>query len=220
MRIWADPGQGRLGKMGKVFGAISVACVLAGCGGSAGSLDPGAPAQGNRILNVIAFGTPNPPPPPITTDPTALKLICPDIEVLDGTASLRFYAGGQSSGNVRYQYSLGEVARECSVSGSQIALKIGVEGRVLIGPAGSPGTFSVPVRIAVRSEKTQQVVSSKSYKVSATVPSSDTQSVFQVISEPLLVPLLGEDASQDYTIVVGFDGAGGGTPVRASRRRR
>ena len=47
---------------------------------------------------------------------------------------------------------MGEIARECRVAGNQLIIKIGVEGRVLLGPAGSPGTFTVPVTIAVRDE--------------------------------------------------------------------
>ena len=61
----------------------------------------------------------------------------------------------------------------------------------------------------------EQIAATKTYRVAANVASGDTQGVFQLVSEPLLVPLTREDTSQDYTIIVGFDGAGGGTLERA-----
>ena len=201
-------------------GAFLGALLLSGCGG-ASAIDPDE-GVGSRITRAIAFNGIPPPQPPAVSDPAALRLVCPDVEVLDGTASLRFYAGGQGGENVRYQYSLGEIARECGVSGNQVALKVGVEGRVLLGPSGSPGSFSVPVRISVRREKDGQIAASKSYRVSANVPAGGTQGAFQVISEPLLVPLTREDTSADYTIIVGFENAPGGklegAPARPRRR--
>ena len=92
---------------------------------------------------------------------------------------------------------------------------------MLIGPAGAPGTFSVPVRIAVRSEKDQKVVASKFYRTPATIPAGDTQVDFTVISEPLLVPFTRDQADEDYTVLVGFDQSGGkATPAPRKRKRR
>ena len=203
-----------------IIGTLLATLALGGCGGGS-AINPGE-GIGAKISSLAAFGSTTPPPAPAAADPTALRLVCPDVEVLDGTASMRFYAGGAGSGNVRYQYSMGEVARECGVAGNQVSLKVGVEGRVLLGPAGSPGSFSVPVRISVRREKDGQIAATKTYRVAANVASGDTQGIFQVVSEPLLVPLTREDTSQDYTIVVGFDGTGGGTlertPAKPKRR--
>ena len=75
----------------------------------------------------------------------------PVIEVLDGTASVRTYGGSdQTNDNVKYQYSMGDIAREC-IRGpaTRSCIKVGVEGRVLLGPVGQPGNFNVPIRIAV-----------------------------------------------------------------------
>ena len=199
-------------------GLVAAAFALAGCGGGAPGEVPGASATA-RINNIIAFNSFNAPPGPVAADPNALRIICPDIEVLDGTAALRFYSGGNASGSVRHQYSLGDVARECNVSGNQIALRVGVEGRVLLGPTGAPGSFSVPVRIAVRRDKDNSVIASKAFRANVSVPSGETQAVFQIVSDPILVPLTREDASQDYTIVVGLDGAAPREPAPPRRRR-
>ena len=148
-------------------------------------------------------------------------LRCPQIEVLDGTASIRVYNGtDQSNDNVRYQYSMGDVARECSRAGKEIVIKVGVEGRVLLGPAGAPGTFSIPVRIAVRRESDQKPAVAKLYQVAATVAPGQTQGDFTLLSEPLTVPLLQTNADEDYTILVGFDEHGAAPAAKAPARTR
>ena len=204
----------------KMAAAGLMALALAGCGGGAASLDPGAGGTSNTVANILAFGRPTAPSAPAAADPNAIRLICPDIEVPDGLAALR--VGGQDGSAVRYQYSLGDTARECSLANGQIALRVGVEGRVLIGPAGSAGSFSVPVRVAIQRNSDQKAETSKVYKVAVTVPAGETQGSFSLVTEPITVPFKHEDATDDYSIVVGFDGARatGTAPVQRVRRRR
>ena len=47
-------------------------------------------------------------------------------------------------------------------------LKVGVSGRLLIGPAGKPGTYSAPLRVTVHDENPKKDVFTKVYKVEAT----------------------------------------------------
>ncbi len=133
-------------------------------------------------------------------------LFCPEIIVLDGTAAARVYAGAPATNmNLRYQYALGDVVRECAVNGDQLALRVGVAGNVLLGPAGAPASFSVPVRVAVISTKGSAPVVSKLYRVAATIPSGQAQTDFALVTEPLLVPFIQDHAEDDYTIKVGID---------------
>lgn len=141
---------------------------------------------------------------------------CPDVQILEGTAGLRVPAGS-SGGGVRHQFSIGDVARECAIAGGQLTIKVGVEGQVLLGPAGAPGTFSAPLRMVIVDERTQKPISSKVYSVSASIPSGQAQATFSVVSEPLAAPLRA-DADTAYTVKVGFDGRGGGE--RKSRKRK
>lgn len=194
--------------------ALALAALsLVGCGTSLDPMGGTGPAA-----SILAFNTPQPPPLPKPKGEIA-TVDCPHVEVLEGTSAVRV-GGGDSNNGVRYQYSLGDVARECTLVGNQISIKVGVQGRVLIGPAGAPGTFSIPMRIVVRAEKDQKVVASKFYRTSATIPAGDTQADFTVISEPLLVPLLREQADEDYTVLVGFDQSGGKDTSAPRKRRR
>jgi hypothetical protein len=134
---------------------------------------------------------------------------------------VRTYAGSAAtSDSVRYQFSISETARECDVVNGQIAIKVGVSGRVLIGPAGAPGTYSVPVRIAIKREGADGVLASKLYPVTATIPPSEAGAPFTLVSEPMLVPFTREEAREDYSIIVGFDQNGrAAKPSKVKRHR-
>ena len=180
---------------------------------------PSSDGGGSVFGNLLAFNTTKPGPVPTAARPED-PLQCPRVEVLDGTAAYRTYVGTDQSNNaVRYQFSMGEVARDCTRSGSQILLKVGVEGRVLLGPAGSPGSFTVPVRIAVRHDADGKAVASKFYDVPAVIGAGGDAAAFQVVSDPIAVPFISSRADDDYTILVGFDAAGK-TPAAPGKGRR
>ena len=54
--------------------------------------------------------------------------------------------------DLRYQVSIIRTARECHLAGNVMTMKVGIEGRIIIGPAGGPGEVDVPLRIAVVQE--------------------------------------------------------------------
>jgi hypothetical protein len=178
---------------------------LAGCGGHLGTFDtPQTQGGGSQVLAMmLGFKNNDAPAAPGTQ---VRHIFCPEVVVLEGTAASQTYAGTPpSSANLRYQYALDDTARECTLEGDQLAIKIGVAGKVLLGPAGSPGGFSVPVRMAVLREHDNQPIVSKIYRASVTVAAGETRADFTVVSEPLHVPFIQDHAEDDYTIKVGID---------------
>jgi len=156
-----------------------------------------------NTTKMMGFGKPTPPPPPEA--PSG----CPTIGILDGTQSQRVMApGGSDNQSVRYQYSLFNVGRECTISGGRIALKVGAGGRVLLGPAGSAGHFDIPIRVVVFSEVSQKPVESKLFRVPASVPTGQAGAPFQFVSDNLVVPMAAGQHGTDYSIKVGFDAKG------------
>ena len=147
-------------------------------------------------------------------------LVCPYVDIRDGAAAHRVYAGQPSNESVRYQFSMGDIARDCRVAGNQLILKIGVEGRVLLGPAGSPGSFTVPVTIAVRDESSMAMVANRSYKVAASIGQGSSGTAFSVVSDEIAVPFKSLQGNMDYQVFVGFDGASSAAGSQPSRRRR
>jgi hypothetical protein len=185
--------------------AASALLALAGCGGHLGSFDtPESQGGGSQVLaKLLGFKNNDAPAAPGTE---VRHIFCPEVLILEGTAASQAYAGTPpSSANLRYQYALSDSARECTLEGDQLAIKIGVAGRVLLGPAGSPGGFSVPVRMAVLHKRDNQPLVSKLYRAAVTVAAAETQADFTIVSEPLLVPFIQDHAEDDYTIKVGID---------------
>jgi len=182
--------------------AAPVVLGLAGCGGHLGTFDT-PETGGSKLANLLGFKNNDAPAAP---GAVVRHIFCPEVVVLDGTAASQTFAGTpSSSANLRYQYALDDTARECALDGDQLAIKIGVAGKVLLGPAGTPGSFSVPVRMAVLRERDNQPIVSKFYRAAVTVAAGETRADFTIVSEPLRVPFIQDHAENDYTIKVGID---------------
>jgi hypothetical protein len=184
---------------------------LAGCGGkSPGSFDQTDDVS-TRLANLMAFNKLTGQPLPAKVE----KLECPEIIVLDGTAAHRVYNGPESNETLKYQFSLGDIARECILQGNQVSMKVGIAGQVLLGPAGAPGSFSVPIRVAIVRESDNAPVVSKLYSANVNVPAGQTEGSFTIVTEPMLAPFIQQHTAEDYTIKVGID-AGGAQPTPAA----
>ncbi len=207
-------------RMSSLVAVGALLLLVGGCGGGKlGSFDSPDSAGSNKLAELLGLSKDQGAP---SADAQGRRVFCPEIVVLEGTGVARLYAGGPpSSTSLRVQYSIEDTARECSVQGDKLALKIGIAGKVLLGPAGSPGTFTVPVRIAiVRAGDGAGPVVSKLYRAAATIPAQRTEESFTIISEPISVPFVHEHAEEDYTIKVGIDSAGGSEAGEGERRRQ
>ena len=132
-----------------------------------------------------------------------------------GSAAYR--VGGADNASVRYQFNIGDTARQCDPAGpGQASLKIGVAGEVVIGPAGATGTYSVPLRITVTQEADKKQVFSQTYKVDATTDGV-AAGQFQVVTKPITLPMPTLQLANIYSISVGFEG-GGAAPKRHKRK--
>src|SRR5256885_5582013 len=118
---------------------------------------PGAPADAQSIsdkLNNWLFGTYAAPSGSNNAANTAAEVDCPGVNVRQGASPLSIAQPGAEAGpmTTRYQVSIAQTARECAPLGGVMTMKVGVEGRVLLGPAGGPGQVDVPLRMAVVQE--------------------------------------------------------------------
>ncbi|WP_306227188.1 hypothetical protein [Bosea beijingensis] len=187
--------------------ALPLLCLgLAGCGSGSSS------SAGNTALNVIMFQSATPPPADqLPKDDEDGTLVCPDVIIADGGAAIRAQSGQDSSG-LRYQISIANVARQCTATGNgAFALKVGVEGRVLLGPAGSPGNYGATLTTTVT--RANKVIGKRSARVGAAIPSGQSGADFTHIEDGILVPA----GQGDVEIFVSL---GGGGPAAPARRRR
>jgi hypothetical protein len=70
-------------------------------------------------------------------------LTCPPVSIRAGASTYAGAAPGkQAVGNdVRFQATISKTARECLLNGSEITAHIGIQGRVIAGPAGAPAPW-------------------------------------------------------------------------------
>jgi hypothetical protein len=189
--------------------ALPLICLgLAGCGSSSSSS-----SAGNTALNVFMFQSTTPPPADqLPQDDQDEPLVCPEVIISDGGAAVRAQAG-QDSGGLRYQISITNVARECTVTGKgSFRLKVGVEGRVLLGPAGSPGSYGATLTTTVT--RGTSVLGKRSARVGGTIPSGQSGIDFTHVEDGIMVPA----GKGDVEIFVGLGGGGPAAPARKRRR--
>jgi hypothetical protein len=145
----------------------------------------------------------------------AQDLDCPIVDVQDGASFYRI--GGTDNASVKYQFAIAQTARECNPQGDKFVLKVGVSGHLAIGPAGSPGAYSAPLRITVVSETDKKPAYSKTYKIEANTAGA-AEAQFNFVSEPIVLPMTRTELNEDYSIVIGFD-SGRSTEAAPPRKR-
>ena len=157
----------------------------------------------------------NPKEKPIVLPVASQDINCPEVDIADGGASLR--VGGPENASVRYQFNIGDTARQCDPAGpGQAALKVGVAGDVVIGPAGAAGTFSAPVKITVTRQGDNSTVFSQTYRAEATTDGVRA-GAFRIVTDPIPLPMSTLQLADIYSITVGFEG---GTAVRTGHTTR
>jgi hypothetical protein len=190
---------------GRAAALIGAALLLLGCSFGTGSNDPAATSSGNRLTNLFSSSPANP-----AGNPDFNPFDCPPIEIRTGAGTLTVGNTPQTSAtDVRYQLSFGQLARQCSAVGSNLTIKVGVQGRVILGPAGAPGTIDVPLRYAIVSEGAEpRTVLTKFKRLAVNVPPDQSNIPFSDIDDGLSVPIPPPSELATYVVYVGFDSMG------------
>jgi hypothetical protein len=134
-------------------------------------------------------------------------LTCPPITVRAGASTFKVGAPGKEAvGNdLRYQATISKTARECTINGGEITAKIGIQGRVIAGPAGAPPSVQVPLRVAVvQAGVGEKVIATKAYQTTVAM-SEDTSVPFVLVAEDLVYPAPAGAVADSYVFYVGFD---------------
>ena len=120
--------------------------------------------------------------------------------------------------NLRYQVGIGQTARDCRLANGVVTMKIGIQGRVILGPQGAPGQIEVPVRLAVVHETAtnSKAITTKLERVSVTVQPDSTNAIFTLVDNEISFPMPRGGDIDDYVVYVGFDQQG----LEMERRRQ
>jgi hypothetical protein len=204
------------------IGAATVAATVAACsslGGPTGSSAPQATAtppassDGSFTSRVKSFFTGDSgklaaPAASTTTGAASPEIECPSVEYRQGAATwaVNGPAAESSALSLRYQGSIIQTARECILTGNNLTVKVGVQGRIIVGPAGSAGTINIPLRYALVREGLQpQTLWTKLFMVPVTIPPGDLNLTWFHVEEEMMVPRPPAQDLEGYVIYVGFD---------------
>jgi hypothetical protein len=195
----------RIGVRVAVILTLSVA--LGGCGSSGtGNLFKSSPLDffdSSSKVTTGASGTAT-----AAVDP---NLDCPQVTLRIGASTLMIGSkpgqGEPGPLDVRYQGSIIRTARECHVNAGIVTMKVGIEGRIVTGPAGMPGAVDVPLRIAVVEEgPNPKTIVSKFSRQTVTVANAVDRVTFTHIDPDISFPVPTPAAVIDsYVVYVGFD---------------
>ena len=185
--------------------AVSSALLLAiGCGvfvapASAQSLT-------DRFKNLFG-GSKQSDVPIVDPQGPAPELNCPPVTIRAGASTYLVGTPGKDAvGNdVRFQASITRTSRSCDLENGQITAKIGIQGRVIAGPAGAPETIEVPMRIAVvQGGVNEKTIATKAYRTTVTM-AEDGSVPFTLVVDDLVYPVPPAAVADSYIFYIGFD---------------
>jgi hypothetical protein len=185
------------------------AMALSGCS-SASSVGTSDSWFSSRVSSLFSSAKPGVTQPASPT-PSAPDVECPGVDIRPGASTLNITAkpGQATAGDLRYQLSFGQTARECAVHGGAMSIKVGVQGRVILGPMGGPGIVDVPLRYAVvREGPAPKTIVTKFKRIPVTVAPDQSHIQFVDVEEGLTFPMPSGLELDAYVIYVGFDEIG------------
>lgn len=218
-------GHGRGGALVllPVLALLLAGCAGGGIGGGGGNEGPmGSGDAGNQGLfgstmqtttvsptaaASNAGGTPAGTAAVTPGDFDASQFTCPPIQVRGGAAA--WQVTDPQDGAVRYQATLGQFSRECRFTAPDMNIRVGIQGRVLLGAKGGPGKLTVPIRLAVVEEGPEpKSVWTKFYSVPVEIGPGVMQVDFGIVADDVNFPRPTPAVSERYVIYVGFDPQG------------
>ena len=184
--------------------APALALLLAGCGSSSLS-------SSLSSLNIFDSNKATTGDAPDGGVAQATDIECPGVTVRTGASTLMIGDSSKTAEpgvlSLRYQGTIIRTARECNVTAGVETMKVGVEGRIITGPAGGAGTVDVPLRIAVVLEGVNpKPIVSKFARIPVTVASDNDRVTFTHVESDITfpMPVLAGDIDS-YVVYVGFD---------------
>lgn len=185
-----------VGKFSRGFLAVSIAAVLSGCNSSSPGLGLTSSAPDANAQAVTPV----------------VQAYCPQVVMRDQNAVYRSYAqGGQDDPDkLLYQVSFSDATRQCTANETTLTINVVAQGRVVQGPAGTPGSVTLPVLVEVVDG--DNVLYSQKVAFPVDVPVGGTQFIFS--KADVQIPNGAGGASRFTRVRLGFDSA----PAKKGRR--
>ncbi len=210
-----------------VAASFALALLASGCGGgsslfggssvSAPAPTPASSSGGLLPDDITNFFSGSSDKGPQQVAGAAADVECPYIQIREGASTLTVNGPGDNAAmSLKYQGTFVRAARQCAVVAGQMVMKIGVQGRLILGPQGGPGEVTIPLRIAVVDEKpaSSKTIVTKLILIPVEVRTADDNPSFTHVEDNVTFPMPSSSALDDYVVYIGFD------PIAARAQER
>jgi hypothetical protein len=136
---------------------------------------------------------------------------CPPLQVEGGQRYVTYYERNRvgDASSVINRGEITKTARECQLAGGMVQVKYGIAGRLVIGPKGKPGTFTLPLTLQVL-DNTKNKIKSEPFTVSVTVTRENPTLAYFSLVRDVNIAVKEGAAPQDYSISIAFEKKGAG----------
>jgi hypothetical protein len=200
---------------GGAAGALLLAFSLGGCSsgsqfGAPAASTPETAASSGGLGPITGFLSGSSAKGPQATAGAPANVDCPTVEIRRGAGTMAIGpSGDRSTMDLKYQVEFTRQARECSVVAGNMVMRIGLEGRVVVGPAGGPGRVDVPLRIAVVHETPSggtRSIQTKFLIIPVVIAPGQGGAPFSHVEDSLAFPMPNPVSQLDnYIAYIGFD---------------
>ncbi|MDH3580426.1 MAG: hypothetical protein OEM91_07340 [Hyphomicrobiales bacterium] len=144
-------------------------------------------------------------------DMASSAIHCPRFSVWPRDRLLTVYEVGRVGDALAIQHrgEITKTARECQIFPDKITIKYGFAGRLLLGPRGRPGRFTLPVKVHI-TDRTRNIVSTQNLKLNVTIAADNPIGFFSTVNQ-VVIPLPPGTPPSDYRLFVAFDRNAPGT---------
>jgi len=192
------------------LGLAAAVALLSGCGGASNfssvpSSDDSIPTIKDRFNQL--FGSKSQAVGEAAPASDGAELDCPVVKIRAGASTYAVGVPGKQpvGSDLRYQATITRTARDCTRSSGQIIARIGIQGRVIAGPAGTPANVEIPLRVAVVQVGVhEKVMATKVYRTTVSM-TEDGSVPFSLVGEDLAYSTPPGATSESYVFYIGFD---------------
>lgn len=177
----------------------------------------------DRFKSLFGGGSSTVTPAPGAAQPAVpADLTCPDVTIRAGASTYAVGVPGKpaAGADLRYQATITRTARECQINGGIITARIGIQGRVIAGPAQAPTTVDIPMRMAVVFETVgnSRTIATKAFRTQVAMTPDGTVP-FTLVMEDITYPAPTGAEGDYYNFYIGFDPQAL-TPERPARKKK
>ena len=184
---------------------------VSGCGGGEGlgasgfsseRLPDRLPAGSDLAMAPAEVPTAVPAAAPAANYADGRSPTCPQVVAWPNEKLKTVYQNGHDgdANFIVYRGEITKLSRECHVYGGRVVVKYGYAGRVLLGPKGYPGSFTLPVSVTAQDAYQAQLARNRG-SVRVTVPGDQTVGYFSMVRE-ISLPVRTGTRLEDYKIFV------------------